>query len=91
MKINPTKLLVQDITEAETATKAGILLPTAVLKKNAMKGKVIEIGEGTADIHIVYSIGDTVLYHPNAGSRFTLEETEFRLIDVSEVFLGGAL
>lgn len=88
MKINSTKLLCQDIPEKEEVSKGGILLPSAVLKPNAMQAKVIEVGKGTPDIKIVYSIGDTVLIHPRAGTKFTYKDKEYRLIDVSDVFLG---
>jgi co-chaperonin GroES (HSP10) len=91
LKTNPTKILVEDIPEVEAVTKSGILLPNAVIKTPTMKGTVLLTGKGTPDIEIIYDIGDTVLYHPNAGSKLKVEEKELRLIDVSEVFLGGSV
>jgi co-chaperonin GroES (HSP10) len=90
LKINPTKIMVEDIPEVEATTKAGILLPNAVIKVPTMKGTVLLTGKGTPDIEIIYDIGDTVLYHPQAGSKLKLDEKELRLIDVSEIFLGGS-
>lgn len=91
LKVNPTKLLVEDVVEAEAVTKSGILLPNAVIKISTMKGTVLLTGKGTPDIEIIYDIGDTVLYYPNAGSKLKLDEKELRLIDVSEIFLGGTV
>ena len=91
IKINSTKLLVQDVPEKEEKTASGILLPSGIIKVNSMKGIVKVVGEGTADIKIPYEVGDTVLYHPNAGSKFTFNDEEYKLLDVADVFLGGSL
>lgn len=91
IKINATKVLCEDIADVETVSKAGILLPSAVIKPNTMKGKVLEIGQGTPDIKIAYSIGDTVIFTPHAGQKFQFEGKELRLLDVNEIILGGSL
>ena len=88
LKINQTKLLVEDILESVEKTPSGILIPTTVKASN-MKGKVLVVGEGTPDIKIVYEVGETVLYHPQAGLKFNYENKDLRLIDISDVFLGG--
>lgn len=89
LRVNSTKLLVEDIIETEKETKSGILLPTAVIRKNHMKGTILLKGDGTPDIPIVHEIGDIALYHPAAGSKFTWEEREVRLVDVADIFLSG--
>jgi co-chaperonin GroES (HSP10) len=89
MKINATKLLIVDIKETEKVSAGGILLPSAVIKTDSMKGSVVVVGDGTEDIKIPYKIGETVLFHPRAGVTFKYEEQDYRLIDVSDVFLGG--
>jgi len=88
-KVNPTKILVQDIIEVTNKTASGIIIPDAIIKKEIMKGKVLIVGKGTPDIEIPYKMGDTVLFHPRAGSKFSYEGDDLRLIDVSEVFIGG--
>ena len=40
-RVNPTKVLVQDITELESKSKAGLIIPDQVAKKVTMKGKII--------------------------------------------------
>ena len=88
IKINATKLVVEDILEVSNATKGGILIPTTV-RRNNMKGKIIFKGEGLPDVPMVHNIGDTALYHPSAGQKFPYGEAELRLIDINEVFLSG--
>ena len=88
-KVNPTKILVKDIIEVTNKTATGIIIPDAVVKQTTMKAKVLIVGNGTNEIEIPYVTGDTVLFHPTAGRKFSYEGDELRLIDVSEVFLGG--
>lgn len=89
IKINATKLLVEDIIEVTDKTAGGIYIPNAVIKTEAMKAKVAVVGGGTPDIKIAYNVGDTVLFHSRAGNKFKYENKEYRLLDVNEVFLGG--
>jgi co-chaperonin GroES (HSP10) len=89
MKINNTKLLVQDILESDKVSKGGLILPTAVIKTDSMKAKIVAVGDGTPDIKIPYNVGETVLFHPRAGVCFKYEDQDYRLIDVSDCFLGG--
>lgn len=89
IRINPTKLLVEDITEAIEKTASGIILPDAVIKKTNMKAKVIIVGEGTPDIPMIWNVGDTVLFNPRSGQKVDYQEKEYRLIDIADVLLGG--
>ena len=88
-KINSTKLLVEDIPEIAEKTASGIFIPTTV-KIPTLSGKVVLKGEGTPDIKIIYEVGDTVLFHPQAGNKFIWDKKEYRLLDVSDIFLGGS-
>lgn len=87
MRVNATKVLVEDIKESEEKSKGGILLPTAVIKQDVMKGRILVVGDGTKEVPMLHRVGDVALYHPRAGNKFTWEEKEYRLIDVSEIFL----
>jgi len=89
-KINPTKVLVLDQKEGERKTASGLIIPdvNSQGKPPAMKGTVVLTGEGNADVRMIYNIGDTVYYNPHAGLKFTMEDTEYRLIDQQEIFLG---
>ena len=89
LKINPTKVLVEDIIEAEEQTKGGILLPTQILKAKTMKGKIILIGEGTQYVKIMHKVGDIALFNPSAGTKLIWNDKEYRLVDTSEVLLSG--
>ena len=86
-KIHPTKLLVKDIKEAEKTTSAGIIIPSAVTKQPSQKGNIVLCGEGTPDLKMVYSVGDTIIYNPNAGIKITVEDEELRLLDEREVYM----
>ena len=87
MRINPTRVLVTDIIETETETKSGIYIPNGVIKAKSMRGRIIQVGDGTDYVKIVHKVGDTALYTPSAGTKFTYEEVEYRLTDVSEILM----
>jgi co-chaperonin GroES (HSP10) len=88
IKINPTKILVKDIEDVQEKTSGGIFIPTTV-KAPTMKGKIIKVGDGTPDMKINHQANDIALFHPSAGVKLTWENVEYRLIDVSDVFLSG--
>lgn len=87
IKINATKILVEDIPEIEKQTEGGIIIPTAVVKNKTSKGVVIAVGSGTNFLPIPYKEGDTVIFPPTAGVKFKHEDKEYRLVDVSEIFM----
>lgn len=89
LRVNATKLLVEDEKLIESKTGSGIILPSQITKPNNMRGKILLKGEGTPDIPIVHEIGDTAIYHPRSGTVFTCDGKDVRLIDVSDVFLSG--
>jgi co-chaperonin GroES (HSP10) len=89
LRVNPTKLIVEDVIETEKVTTSGIVLPSAVIKTKQMRGIILLKGDGTNDIPMVHEVGDTCIYHPNAGSKFTWQGKEVRTIDVGEVLLSG--
>jgi co-chaperonin GroES (HSP10) len=88
-RVNPTKILLEDIPELESKSKGGIILPDAVLKKVVMKGKIVIVGDGTPDIPMTHKVGDIAIYHPRAGTTFVYDDKEYRLIDSNEVLLSG--
>jgi co-chaperonin GroES (HSP10) len=85
-KVNPTKILVEEIAEQPT-TSGGIIIPTMV-KDDSLRGKVLLVGSGTPELEMVYAVGDTVLFNPHAGRKFTWSGKEVKLIDINDVFLG---
>lgn len=90
VRINATKVLVQDIEESKEKTASGIIIPKTAQKTNTMKGKIILVGDGTDDIKINHKVGDIALFHPQAGRTLVWENKEYRLVDISEIFLSGA-
>lgn len=92
IKLNPTKLLISDLPQAEEQkTASGIIIPGSVMSKQpSMRGKIIFTGSGTKDIPIVHSVGDIALYNPRAGQKIEWNDKEYRLVDVGEIFLSGS-
>ncbi len=91
VKINPTKLVVLDETQPDTdqVTKAGIIVPGAIVKTPTMKGRVVVKGDGTPEIPVLHEVGSIALFNPRAGQKFEWEGKEYRIVDVSEIFLSG--
>lgn len=90
VRVNPTKIILEDIPELEASTKGGIILPTQVAKKITMRGKILLVGDGTPDIPMNHKVGDIAMYHPRAGTTFTWDDKEVRIVDVNEIFLSGS-
>jgi chaperonin GroES len=90
VSINATKVLIEDIPELTEKTQSGIIIPTTV-KAKTMRGKILIVGDGTPDIKIKHQVGDIALFHPSAGTKFTWEDREVRLVDVNEIFLSSSV
>ena len=88
--INPTRVLTEDVIEKDTTTASGIIISSVVVKTPTTRGKILAIGCGTPEVKIPYSIGDTVLYLPHAGTKLNYDGKELRLLDVGDILLGGA-
>jgi co-chaperonin GroES (HSP10) len=88
LKVNPTKVLIQDITATEEKTKGGLIIP-GMVKIPTMRGTIILVGDGTPDIQIKHQVGDIALFNPGAGSKLMWDDKEYRLVDISEIFLSG--
>lgn len=88
MRINPLKVLVSELEEVTTQTKSGILIAPTV-KADHMKGVVAVVGTGTSEISVAWQVGDTVLFNPRSGQKVKYQDKEYRLLDASEILLGG--
>jgi len=89
IRLNATKVLIEDIKETKDKTESGIFIPTQVVQQVTMKGKIIMIGEGTPDIPIFHEVGAVALYSPRAGQKVQVGDKEYRLMDVHEILLSG--
>lgn len=85
-KLHPTKMLVLDEKQEEKTTATGLIIPSTA-RFPTHKGTVILAGKGVGEIGMPYAAGDVVLYNPNAGLRITIDDVDYRLIDLQEVYL----
>lgn len=85
-KLHPNKILVLDDKQEEKRTGAGLIIPTTAKFPN-QRGTIILTGCGVGEVGMPYSAGDVVLYNPNAGIRVTIDDVDYRLIDLQEVYL----
>lgn len=67
-----------ELAEETKSTNAGILLGAAAKKEK--KGKIIAVSEGVEGYKMKTKIGDTVLYHGNAGVEYKHEGKDCLLI-----------
>jgi chaperonin GroES len=85
-KLHPNKILVLDEKQTEQKTASGIIVPTAVRFPH-QKGTIILAGKGVGEIGMPYTEGDMVLYNPNAGLKVTIDDVDYRLVDLQEIYL----
>lgn len=85
-KLHPTKMLVLDEKQEEKKTATGLIIPSTA-RFPTHRGTVILTGKGVGEVGMPYTIGDIVLYNPNAGLMVTINDVNYRLIDLQEVYL----
>jgi chaperonin GroES len=80
-RILPTKVLVKEIKSTEEKkTQSGIIM-VSTQRNVPTKGEVLLTGEGTSYLPMTVKEGDTVLFTPLSGQRFTLNDEEVILLD----------
>ena len=86
-KILPTKILVREIKKTEDETRAsGIIIPGTTRAKNEpTQGTVIIVGTGTEYQPMPLKEGNTVLFNPLSGQKFTFNNEELILLDSSMI------
>ena len=87
---------------SETRTASGIIIPGTAKEGKAYMGRVICVGNGSADHPMSYVKGQKVVYSEYAGSSLTLDlvegketfqATEFKLMNQNDIWgiLSGGL
>lgn len=92
MNITPLKdrLLVKQIIDSEErVTKGGIIVPLST-PPPYLKGIILALGPGKKDKHGNYlpmdvSVGETILFHKFNGTRLTVDNEEYQLIDPVDI------
>jgi chaperonin GroES len=85
MAIKPIgeRVLIESL-EAETKTAGGIIIPDNAQEK-PQQGKVIAVGDGTAEVKLTLKSGDKVLYGKYAGTEITYEGKKYIIMKESDV------
>jgi chaperonin GroES len=85
MAIKPIgeRVLIESL-EAETKTAGGIIIPDNAQEK-PQQGKVIAVGDGTAEVKLTLKAGDKVLYGKYAGTEITYEGKKYIIMKESDV------
>ena len=83
MEVTPMRdLMVVEAEPRKETSAGGILLPNAALETNTLTGKVLSVGPGAIDektgklVEVDVKVGDTVLFHSNAGIKVSGEKEE---------------
>ena len=70
---------------AEEKTASGIIIPDTA-KEKPQKGKIIAVGEGTADYKMNVKVGDRVLYGKYSGTELTIDDTDYLIMKENDIF-----
>ena len=73
-KINPAeqRVVVLPLSNEETKTRSGIIIPVTAEENKPGIGKVISVGKGSADSPMLYREGQYVLYSQYSGLEVKL-------------------
>ena len=77
------RVLVEPVA-AETKTASGIIIPDNA-KEKPQKGKVVAVGNGTKDVKMTVSVGDTVLYGKYAGTELQHDGEDYLIMKESDI------
>ena len=91
MKLKPVRdRIIVRLTEAETTTAGGIVIPDAAAEKPS-QGEVLAVGSGriTADGQVIsmeVRTGDRVLFGKFAGQTVKVDGSEYHILKEEDVF-----
>lgn len=71
-------------TAAEEVTLGGIIIPDTA-KEKPLKGKVVAVGNGTADEPMVLAVGNEVLFGKYSGTEIELDGEKYLMMRQSDV------
>ena len=71
--------------EADEKTASGIILPDTA-KEKPQKGKIIAVGNGTAEHKMNVKVGDKVLYGKYSGTELSIDGVDYLIMKESDIF-----
>ena len=69
---------------AEEKTAGGLFIPDTA-KEKPLRGKVVAVGPGTAEVKMEVKEGDTVLYGKYAGTEINVDGTDYLIMKQSDI------
>jgi chaperonin GroES len=73
-----------EVPKAQETTKGGIILPDTANNEKPTLAKVVAVGGSTKKINV----GDTVVYSQYAGTKITLDDKEYLVLETYKDILG---
>ena len=70
---------------AEEKTASGIIIPDTA-KEKPQKGKIIAVGNGTAEHKMNVKVGDDVLYGKYSGTELSINGYDYLIMKESDIF-----
>ena len=86
MKLNPlSDRVVVTPQAAEEKTASGIIIPDTA-KEKPQKGKIIAVGNGTAEHKMNVKVGDKVLYGKYSWTELSIDGVDYLIMKESDIF-----
>ena len=84
MRVKPLddRVLIKPL-EAEEKTESGLIIPDTAKEKPVI-GEVIEVGTDE-DLREILKVGDKVLFAKYGGDDITIDKTEYKMIQRSDI------
>lgn len=79
------KVLIQPVA-AEQKTSSGIIIPDSAQEK-PLKGKIVAVGKEKENEKIEVKVGDIVLYSRYGGTELKIDNTDYLIMNQSEILL----
>lgn len=76
-------VIVEVIQNMEEITDGGIVIPETVIARPQGYGKIVSLG---AQVNIALSLGDTIMFHRNAGMDIIIGRALFKVLKQQEVY-----
>lgn len=85
IKVYPVEDRILVLPDPPATETAGIIIPDAQQRRPS-RGTVVEVGPGKNGFPMVVKKGDSILYGIRSGIPVTIEDTEYLIMNESEVF-----
>jgi len=74
------------ILDGEEVTRGGIVIPSNAQQPPQVYGKVLSVGDEVSSRKIELKPDDVIMFHQQGGQIILVEETQYRVLKVDEVY-----